>query len=198
MDTCKQCGGLLIPPGISYNYSGPVCLCSRRILVTPMPQAEIDEALVLAMEADKRELERLRAVVSAYPANLTRLEIEIESLRDELADANRNNELLASEIEQTRSALIASQARETVLREWLISLDASAIDDDTHYYYFSLRDPESLDDLLALPADDTALEQTIAKAQEEMRERCIEEVRGVGGIDAIEVERLIRALEVKP
>lgn len=65
MDVCGQCGGAIMTPGLSYGYAGQVCMCSWRTPVTPMPQAQIDEALVLAMEADKRELERLRKIESA-------------------------------------------------------------------------------------------------------------------------------------
>lgn len=160
MNICGQCGGAVMVPWLSYGYAGKVCMCSRRAPVTPMPQAQIDEALVLAMDADKREIERLRA------------------------------------------ELAASQAREKALREKIVlaqigSCSCGAKTPDTRYHSaFCVY--SQLAGILALPADDTALREMLARAQEEMRERCIEEVRGVGGIDAIEVERLIRALEVKP
>lgn len=68
MNICGQCGGAIMVPGLAYGYAGQVCMCSWRAPVAPMPQAQIDEALVLAIEADKAEIERLRAELAASQA----------------------------------------------------------------------------------------------------------------------------------
>lgn len=244
-----------------------------------MTQKEIDEALVLAMEADKREIERLRdendrlrqaladeAVHQTLIKDLTigpngikgqfeggaaqllaesfaqqfsesgatnyiefhftgadtgpllvtlqrrdgktphQLRAEAEGhvgrLRAELADSTNDLDELLQVAADLATELAASQAREKALREKIVlaqigSCSCGAKTPDTRYHSaFCVY--SQLAGILALPADDTALREMLARAQEEMRERCIEEVRGVGGIDAIEVERLIRALEVKP
>ena len=108
---------------------------------------------------------------------------------------------LIEQRDTARADLAASQARQKVLREQIELTTIGACSCGTKTpdarYHSTYCVYSRLVAILALPADDTALREMLVEAQEEMRERCIEEVRAVGGIGAIEVERLIRALEVK-
>lgn len=105
-----------------------------------MTQKEIDEVLMLAVEADKREIERLRA---------------------ELAASQAREKVLR---ERETVAFLQTNGTARVLVDVSRALDAADI---------ALGWAETpLVAALSLPADDTALRQVIANAQEEMRERC--------------------------
>lgn len=87
-----------------------------------MTQKEIDEALVLAMEADKREIERLRADLSASQA---REKVRVEALRVIAArpshEPNRSNwEAIVWESIEFAEEALALPADDTALREMLV------------------------------------------------------------------------------
>lgn len=109
---------------------------------------------------------------------------------------------LLQEIARLRTELADLRQQEPVAKARWTGCALEVIGLTQHGAAFALKaahSPPPTFKLYAEPVpDDTALRQAVIRAQEEMRERCIEEVRGVGGIDAIEVERCIRALEVNP
>lgn len=197
-----------------------------------MTQAEIDEALVLAIEADKREIEALREEAAMLRQQL---QAGWRDVADELPQEaqevlfvrggktvhgawiggifwHSNQKMAAAkwmplplppkpdvtpmmescfvcgkeysrnrqwcphcerkktaddtdqQAKRLRAELAATQAREKVLRDALVEIGDSACGEACHQYV-ALR-------ALALPADDTALREMLARAQEEMRERC--------------------------
>lgn len=40
MSACKHCGGLIMEPGKTYGYAGPVCHCIRGYRTDPYPYIE--------------------------------------------------------------------------------------------------------------------------------------------------------------
>lgn len=186
-----------------------------------MTQKEIDEALVLAMEADKREIERLRAeLADSQKLAADRLE-EQRQMGADLADIER---LRMEKDAKLYAELAASQAREKVAQAFMAEVEAKyralltekdaeaekyKAEGDMYGWNFHMGARSgavemhifltSLINALAIPADDTALREMLARAQEEMRERCAKEAheRWIREPDESPMHT-IRALEVKP
>lgn len=107
------------------------------------------------------------------------------------------NEAMLHEIVRLRIELAAAQAREQVLRDALS--DPVLYCSDKHCYCCDggcCREKQRA--ALAIPANLSALDAALQRAQEEMRERCAKEGWMAASVDCDDrVAAAIRALEVK-
>lgn len=82
-DTCANCNGLIMKPGVSYSYAGPVCHCPVRPM-WQMPRREPDPALAAllkSVEPALREIEKIAVHELQYGGDkLT--PVAFENIRD--------------------------------------------------------------------------------------------------------------------
>jgi hypothetical protein len=79
---CNNCGGLILKPGITYGYAGPVCTCTS---FTPYV---VDDARLEEFESELRD-RRIRnsimpGTVDSDRTKIKQLEDELESLKKKL------------------------------------------------------------------------------------------------------------------
>lgn len=105
-ESCLNCGGLIMEPGISYGYAGKVCLCpvkprwQRRLsdVQETKPGDFIAAELRAKLDAQAAELEKLQFYKTNVDVTLAKILSENDQLTAKLAKAKEALEKLCNKI----------------------------------------------------------------------------------------------------
>lgn len=88
-DTCLNCGGLIMKPGVGYGYAGPVCHCPidpRSVYQRPSGIKSLQTQSLAGLEKYKRDL-------------------HLQELEDKLTKLTEDNRVLREALEEFQIAL---------------------------------------------------------------------------------------------
>jgi hypothetical protein len=138
------------------NCGGDCLMC--------MAEAGDPDCLKSVLRLQKVEIERLKAELEAETQR--RWDGNRMASAEATADFNEMRDMAVKEVGKWSREAGASQAREAKLREGLTKIAANTVN-----WYTSIQDAQAA---LALPTDDTALQEAIKQAKREAAEHILE------------------------